>query len=47
MLIKREFLIEKLIESRQVTKQTGKTLMEINNSMKILMQISKIYKPVS
>lgn len=47
MLIKREFLIEKLMESRTVTKQTGKTLMEINNSMKLLMQTSKLYKPVS
>lgn len=47
MLIKREFLIEKLMESRTVTKQTGKTLMEINNSMKLIMQTSKLYKPVS
>ena len=37
MLIKREHLIEKLMESRTVSKQTGKTLTEINNSMKILM----------
>ena len=47
MLIKREHLIEKLMESRTVSKQTGKTLTEINNSMKILMQTSKLYKPVS
>ena len=47
LLIKREFLIEKLMESRTVTKQTGKTLMEINNSMKLLMATSKLYKPVS
>lgn len=47
MLIKREHLIEKLMESRTVTKQTGKTLMEINNAMKLLMTTSKMYKPVS
>ena len=35
------------MESRTVTKQTGKTLMEINNSMKLLMATSKLYKPVS
>ena len=47
MLIKREHLIEKLMESRTVTKQTGKTLLEINGAMKTLLATSKLYRPVS
>ena len=47
LLIKREFLIEKLMESRNVTKQTGKTLMLINSAMKALMSTAKLYKSVS
>lgn len=47
MLLKKEFLIEKLMESRIVTKQTGKTLLEINNAMKLLMHTSKMYKGVT
>ena len=39
--------MEKLIESKQVTKATGRTLLEINNAMKILMNTSKVYKPLS
>ena len=46
-LILDDFLIEKLLESRNVTKQTGKTLLEIQNSMKLLMETSKLYRPVS
>ena len=30
-----------------MTKQTGKTLLEIQNSMKLLMETSKLYRPVS
>ena len=46
-LILDDFLIDKLLESRNVTKQTGKTLLEIQNSMKLLMETSKLYRPVS
>ena len=35
------------MESRQVTKQTGKTLLEINHAMQVLLATSKMYKPVS
>ena len=46
-LIKRDTLIEKLMESRSVTKQTGKTLIEIKSAMKSLIETSEMYKPVS
>ena len=35
------------MESRIVTKQTGKTLLEINNAMNLLMHTSKMYKGVT
>ena len=40
-------LTEKLVQSRIFAKSIGKSLIEIKNSMTLLMRTSKIYKPVS
>ena len=40
-------LTEKLQQSRIMSKQIGKSLIEIKNAMTILMRTAKIYKPVS
>ena len=40
-------LTDKLVQSRIMAKQIGKSLIEIKNAMSLMMTTSKIYKPVS
>ena len=46
-MIESGILTEKLVQSRIIAKQIGKSLMEIKNAMTILMRTSKVYKPLS
>ena len=41
----RGILIDKLIESRCMSKKIGKSLIEIRRAMEILMKTSQTYKP--
>lgn len=46
-MIDNGILAEKLVQSRIIAKSIGKSLMHIKNSMTVLLQTSKIYKPIS
>ena len=46
-LINKEILIGKLTTSRKISKIIGRQLLEINKAMKLLLEVSKSYKPVS
>ena len=46
-LIARDILIEKLLDSKIISKKIGKGLIEIQNSMEELLEVSKMYKGIS